>query len=329
MSKTAPTESPSVPIPLPILVTFRGIGQIVFQENALTGVLFVLGIALGYPLLAAGIVAGAAIGTATAWFLKFDRGQLEAGIYGFNPALVGIATLFFFPPDPVNLLLLVLGCVVSTVLTMLVRTHVPIPTYTAPFIVTTWVIFLIGSTLQVSTSATDPYAPMTLLTNPKDLPPTLAAVLHGVGQIMFQDTLWAGVLFLVGLAISDREHAGWVLAGSLVGMLVAYYHMSTGMWAFEQGGDALNPERLTRLPQFEVVALGLYGYNATLAAVALYLWRRSLIAPIFGMLLTVPLTELVPLLKIPALTAPFVLATWIVQGLAWMEGKFLTSGKKA
>ena len=44
----------------------------------------------------------------------------------------------------------------------------------------------------------------------------------------------------------------------------------------------------------ENVALGLYGYNATLAAVALFLWRRSLIPPLLGMLLSVPLTELVP-----------------------------------
>jgi nitrilase len=40
----------------------------------------------------------------------------------------------------------------------------------------------------------------------------------------------------------------------------------------------------------------LYGYNATLAAIALFLWRRSLIAPLLGVLLSVPLTEYFPIL---------------------------------
>ena len=85
-------------IPPPVRAVFRGIGQVFFQENALTGVCFALGIALSSPLMAIGAVVGAAIGTATAWVLKFDKAELAAGIYGFNSALVGIATLFFFQP---------------------------------------------------------------------------------------------------------------------------------------------------------------------------------------------------------------------------------------
>jgi urea transporter len=71
----------------------------------------------------------------------------------------------------------------------------------------------------------------------------------------------------------------------------------------------------------ESIALGLYGYNATLAAVALFLWRRSLIPPLLGILLSVPLTELLPMLGLPALTAPFVLATWIVLSFGWLDGR--------
>ena len=40
-----------------------------------------------------------------------------------------------------------------------------------------------------------------------------------------------------------------------------------------------------------------------------------------GMLLSVPLTDLVPMLGLPALTAPFVLATWLVLALGWLEGR--------
>jgi urea transporter len=308
--QSAPSQA-SPGIPLPVLVVFRGIGQIVFQEHALTGLLFVLGIALGSPLQAAGIVAGAAIGTAVARALKYDQGQWEAGIYGFNPALVGIATLFFFQPGVVSILLLVAGCALATVVTMLVRTHLPFPTYTAPFIVVTWVVFFLGKAMgavPVDHSTATP-----LLANPS-IPFVLEASAHGIGQIMFQGTLWAGALFLVGIGLSDWKHAGWVLAGSIVGMLTACFHIQVG----EQ---ALDPEALILREQFANIALGLYGYNATLAAVALFLWRKSLIPPLLGMLLCVPLTELFPLLGLPALTAPFVVATWIVLALGCLDGR--------
>jgi urea transporter len=79
----------------------------------------------------------------------------------------------------------------------------------------------------------------------------------------------------------------------------------------------------------ENVALGLYGYNATLAAVALFLWRRSLIPPLLGILISVPLTELVPMLGLPALTAPFVLATWIVLAFGWLDGRLFRESPAA
>src|SRR5262245_553077 len=101
-------------IPAPVLWPFRGIGQVFFQENALTGALFALGIALSSPLMAVGAVVGAAIGTATAWALKFDKSEVHAGIYGFNATLVGIATFFFFRPGAASITLLVAGCIVAT-----------------------------------------------------------------------------------------------------------------------------------------------------------------------------------------------------------------------
>lgn len=312
-TETAPTPAPTqdVPIPLPVLVVFRGIGQIWFQENALTGALFVLGIALSSPVMAVGIVAGAAIGTAVAWGLKFDRGELLAGIYGFNPALVGIASFFFFQPGAESVGLMVGGCAAATLLTRLARTSVPFPTYTAPFVVTTWAVFFAGRSLGAAAVESYP-----VLVPAFDAGLAVESVAHGVGQVMFQASLWTGILFLAGLAVSDRQHAAWVLVAAALGALVAGYHV-------EAATRALDPERLVERDQFENIRLGLYGYNATLAAVALYLWRRSLIPPLLGIAVSVPLTELVPRLGVPALTAPFVLATWVVLALGWLEGRVL------
>jgi urea transporter len=97
-------------------------------------------------------------------------------------------------------------------------------------------------------------------------------------------------------------------------MLLGSYHANAA-------AERLDPESLVARGLLENVALGLYGYNATLAAVALFLWRRSVIPPLLGMMLSVVLTDLFPFLGLPALTAPFVLATWLVLAFGWLDGR--------
>ncbi len=282
-------------VPAPIRSVLRGVGQVFFQENALTGACFIVGIALSSPLMAAGAIVGAVIGTATAWALKFDKAELAAGIFGFNSALVGIAIFFFFQPGALSIGLLIAGCALAAPVTWLMRRYVPFPTYTTPFIVTTWALYFLG--LALSAAQVEPGGPPAASG-------FMAAVAHGIGQVMFQASVWTALLFLIGIAISNWQHALWVVVASGLGMLVGIYH--------HDSAD-------------EVAGLGIYGYNATLAAVALFLWRRSLIAPVLGILISVPLTELMPLLGLPALTAPFVLATWMVLLLGWLEMKLFHS----
>ncbi len=297
-------------LPLPLRTIFRGIGQVFFQENAITGILFALGIALSSLAMAIGAVVGSAIGCALAWLCRFDKSEVSAGIYGFNSTLVGIATFFFFQPGGMSIGLLVVGCIVATLLTRVMRGSVPFPTYTTPFIVTTWCLYFLGTALQAA--PVDPNQGLLVPTIP--VGSFLEATAHGIGQVMFQASLWTGLLFFLGIALNDKRHAAWVLVGSVIGMLLASHHVDATM-------RSLDPERLIERDMFENIRLGLYGYNATLAAVALFLWRRTLIPPLLGILVTVPLTELVPLLGLPALTAPFVLATWIVMIIGSLEMK--------
>jgi urea transporter len=312
-----PTAPPADPVPVPALVLFRGVGQVFFQEHALTGLLFVLGIAASSPLMAAGAVVGSAVGSGLAYLLRFDRAEVVAGIYGFNSALVGIATFFFFRPDAASVGLMLVGSAAAALVTRAARRYVPFPTYTAPFVVTTWAVYFIGQAAGAAPVAD--YPP--LVPNP-GLGPIVESAAHGVGQVMFQASLWTGVLFLAGIAVSDREHAAWVLVGSLVGMLVAGYHVGAAV-------RSLDPERLVERDHWENIRLGLYGYNATLAAVALFLWRRSVIAPVLGMALSVPITESFPRVGLPALTAPFVLATWAVLALGRVEARLLGRNRTA
>jgi urea transporter len=292
-------------IPDPVRTLFRGIGQVFFQENAVTGGCFALGIALSSPSMAVGSVVGSAIGSATARLLKFDKTDVSAGIYGFNSTLVGIATLFFFRPGVMSVGLLVVGCIVAALVTWLMRGYLPFPTYTTPFIVTTWAIYFLGLALRVDRAGPG---------GPLDVGGILGAVAHGVSQVMFQASIWTALLFLVGIALNDWRHAAWVLAGSIVGMLVGNHHATLA-------ARSLDAESLVDRALMDNIALGLYGYNATLAAVALFLWRRSLIPPVLGMLFSVAFTELLPRIGLPALTAPFVLATWLVLAFGWIEAR--------
>ena len=126
---------------------------------------------------------------------------------------------------------------------------------------------------------------------------------------MFQASIVTSLAFFVGLAVNNWRHAVLALVGSILGTLVGIYHQDpTG-----------------------AVDIGIYGYNASLAAIALYLWRPSLVIPVLGAFLSTPLTEMFPKihdwvawLNPAALTAPFVFACWIVIGIGALEKYFCT-----
>lgn len=294
--KHARASSPMGTVVDAVKTVFRGVGQVFFQENALTGACFTLGIALSSPPMAVAAVAGSAIGAVTARALNFDRSGLLAGVYGFNSALVGIATLFFFEPAAASITLLVLGCIVATLLARLAQRRIPFPTYTLAFIVTTWVLYFLGMALDLPEVET--------VAGPQS-DSLLAAIVRGVGQVKFQANAGTGLLFLLGIALNDWRHAVWVLAASILSVLGAVFHNAPT----------------------EGIALGLYGYNAPLTALALFLWRPSLITPLLGILLCIPITEYVPMLGLPALTLPFVLTTWLVLALGALERTLVRAGR--
>ena len=281
-------------------ILLRGVGQVMFQGHAGTGLLFVAGLAVASPITAAGALLGTGIGTSLAWLLRFDQREIDDGIHGFNPTLVGIATLFFLDPGQiVPWVLLVGGSAAATVTTYLMRRFLKFPTYTAPFIVCTWALLLIAHGMEGTAIDHKPVPPGSTYT-----PQTfIGKVLAGDAEVMFGANALTGALFVAGVALSSWRHAILLILGSLVGTLAAVYHK--------------DPE--------STVAIGIYGYNSALAAIAVYLWRKSLLYPILAALVAVPLTEFFPsALGIPALTAPFVVASWIVLAIGCVEAYFCT-----
>jgi len=101
-------------------VNLRGVGQVMFQDNPMSGALFIAAIAwgsfaAGVPQVLFGGLLAVVAATRTAQWLGVDRSSLHAGLYGFNGVLVGLALATFIAPGPLLWAYVVLGAAVSVV----------------------------------------------------------------------------------------------------------------------------------------------------------------------------------------------------------------------
>lgn len=294
----------------------RGVGQIIFMNNPISGLLILsaLWIASGWLGLATTI--GVLASTATALLLGLDRSAIRGGLHGFNGALVGAGLATFLAPEfDVGAMVYIVGVAAfSTVLAAtLARILVPalgVPPLTLPFNFAT-LAFLLAAFAFASgdlASTIEPQLPAlgaeveTTLQAESDAPGdpgaegALNAILRGVAQLFFADSAVAGALILVGILVCSRIAAGFAVVGSVVGLLVA----------LAVGGDGLDAYH------------GLWGYNSMVTAVAIggvfYVlsWRSALLAvacAVVAAFLFAAVGTLLAPLGLPALTLPFCLAT--------------------
>ena len=128
-------------------INLRGVGQVMFQNNPLTGALFLAAIgwgsyAAGVPQVAIAGVLAVVVATLTAQWLRVDKESLHSGLYGYNGVLVGLALATFLAPSALLWVYVVLGAAVSVVV-MLGTANVVKPwggALTFPFVLTTWLL---------------------------------------------------------------------------------------------------------------------------------------------------------------------------------------------
>lgn len=268
-----------------IQIILRGIGQVMFQNNIYSGILFLIGIFYNSWLLGLAALLGTIISAGSALILKYPKEDIQNGLYGFNGTLTGIAVLLFFEVNLVTVLALIAGAVLSTLMMGLLKKM--IPPFTAPFVVVTW--FMIYSLLFVLNfpllSSSEPTG------NTIDI---LAATSNSFGQVMFQENVITGLFFLLGILVNNRLMAVYAVYAAVLGSL-------TG-WLFSEPFSTING--------------GLMGYNAILCAIALtgkrwqdFLWITLAIC--LSTLLNIGLA----MTGIITLTAPFVLVTWVIWKL--------------
>lgn len=87
----------------------KGVGQIMLQENRWTGLLFLVGLFLGSWQCGVAAILATAAGTFIAMKLNYDKSQINAGLYGFSAALVGVALAFIFQATILIWALIILG----------------------------------------------------------------------------------------------------------------------------------------------------------------------------------------------------------------------------
>ncbi|GAB1462232.1 hypothetical protein MASR2M52_02080 [Pedobacter sp.] len=114
-------------------IVLKGLGQIMLQENAITGLLFLIGIFYGSFTMGAAALLAVVSGTTTALLLKYEKSEIDKGLYGFSAALVGVAAMLFLKQVLISWIIIIIGSALATVLQNLLIKR-KIPAFTLPFV---------------------------------------------------------------------------------------------------------------------------------------------------------------------------------------------------
>ncbi len=304
----------------------RGVGQVMLQNNPITGLLFLVGIFLNSYKDGLTALLGLVVATLAAYLLCADRTLISNGLFGFNGVLTGITLSVFLQWDWHVAVYIILGAIVSTILMMgLTKLLInwDMAPLTAPFVLTAWLLLFAlyqfgqlqpttlihpmlvhpGATIQTGLQEAAGGGGAAGLTAVN----LANALFRGVGEVFLQDNLWTGVVFVIAILVNSRVCFAFALLGSALG----------GLTAVVLGGDGV------------AIYHGLYGFNAVLTGIALggrpdglacprrflvlNCWSAiySIVAAIFSAIVFAAIAVAVSPIGMPARTAPFVLTTWV------------------
>ena len=205
----------------PVRGVLNSYAQLFFALNPLLGLL-ALGVSFLDPIMGAcglfSVVAVQALGRLTGQ----SKELLQEGMYGFNALLLGLAMAHRYRVDAPMLLVLMAGLVLLLTLIVWWNRHLgrySLPYLTFPFVLTYWVLMegsdslaavvlrypgLAGAGLAGAAGAaqTDLLASTGLELAAAD--PFWKSFLRTLGSIYFQDSVIAGLVLAVGLALHSR-----------------------------------------------------------------------------------------------------------------------------
>ncbi|XP_020841409.1 urea transporter 1 isoform X3 [Phascolarctos cinereus] len=294
----------------PIILQFldwilRGVSQVVFINNPISGIIIIAGLLVQSPWWTLTGCLGNIVSTLTALLLSQDRSAIAAGLHGYNATLVGILmALLSYNGDyywwllfPV--LVMSMTCPIFSSALGSVFSKWDLPVLTLPF-------NMALTMYSAATGSKNPFFPTKVATTSVsnvtwsqiNVPELLKAIPVGVGQIYGCDNPWTGGLFLVAILLSSPLMGLHAAIGSTVGIIAG----------------------LTLSASFDDIYVGLWGYNSSLACMAIggifmaLTWQThllSLACALFTAYLTAALTNMMAVFGLSTCTWPFCLATLI------------------
>ncbi|XP_030423505.1 urea transporter 2 [Gopherus evgoodei] len=290
----------------PLVVQFidwvlRGISQVMFVNNPLSGLLILAGLLIQNPWWTLTGCSGTVVSTLTALILSQDRSAIAAGLFGYNGVLVGLLMAVFSDKGDYYWWLLLpvvvtsMACpLLSSALGSIFRKW-DLPVLTLPFNIA--VSLYLSATghynLFFPTTLIQPVTSVPNITwSEIEVPLLLQSIPVGVGQVYGCDNPWTGGIFLVALLISSPLICLHAAIGSAVGTLAA----------------------LTIAMPFDRLYFGLGSYNSVLACIAIggmyyaLTWQTHLLAlacALFCAYAGAALANILCVIGLPACTWPF------------------------
>lgn len=261
----------------------KGFGQIMLQGNTWTGLLFIL--AIFYDSVSMGIAAIVSnlVAMATAKLMQFEDEDIESGLYGFNASLIGIALVFYFQLNVWVWVSVVVGSILS-VLIMGFALKKKIPVFTFPFVLITMIFLFLLSIPEVMVRTVPEH-----FVDVEEIDDFLIEG-HAFGQVIFQGSLVAGVLFFIGVYIS-----------SPISALYAFFSVVVSVSIIRHGNESIG-----------MINEGIYSFNAVLCGIAL---SGPRVKDGIMVLISVIVSTYFDLMMIhngwTTLTLPFVVAMWV------------------
>ncbi|KFP47961.1 Urea transporter 2, partial [Cathartes aura] len=293
----------------PLMIQFidwvlRGISQVMFVNNPLSGLIVVAGFLVQNPWWTLTGCLGTVVSTLTALILGQDRSAIAAGLYGYNGVLVGLLMAVFSAKGDYHWWLLLpvalvsMTCPVFTSALGSVFCKWDLPVFTLPFNLAL-TLYLAASgphnlffpTTVIQSATATPNITWT----DAEMPMLLQSIPVGVGQVYGCDNPWTGGIFLIALFISSPLICLHAAMGSAVGMLAA----------------------LSLATPFSKIYSGLWGYNSSLSCVAIggmfyaFTWQTHLLAiacALFSAYLGATVTNMLSVFGVPSGTWSFCLS---------------------
>lgn len=287
-----------------IEVILKNIAQVLLINSKWTGLLVLIGLFVANWKVGLSALLASSIAYFLAPYMNYSQEEIDNGLAGFSPVLTAIALILFIDNNWSGVLMTLIATILTLPMSSAIREFLKpygVSMLTSPFVIMTWITVLIPGQVKHLTTELD-IIPGHIKKASFDLGNEhiqfFKSLIEGFSQVFLVPNFIGGLFILVGIFIGSRKAGIYAVIANLVGFVIV------GLL----GGN------------YTDINEGLFGYNLVLTAIALGVTFKttmnSYLVTGCGVLLTVfihlGLNTLLEPFGLPALTMPFILATWLM-----------------